>query len=77
MFLVLIIPQSRKEGETPPTKKEEEEEGEISFPGVSVHDKNVIMAKMARSGDNLSLGDDIFPIRRGRGHIALVKRAPS
>lgn len=29
-----------------------------------MHDKNVIMAKMARSGDNLSLGDDIFPIRQ-------------
>lgn len=46
-----------------------------------MHDKNVIMAKMARSGDNLSLGDDIFPIRWGAGvgvwgRVALVKRAP-
>lgn len=46
-----------------------------------MHDKNVIMAKMARSGDNLSLGDDIFPIQWGagvrvRGRVALVKRAP-
>lgn len=48
-----------------------------------MHDKNVIMAKMARSGDNLSLGDDIFPIQQGVGaegevwgRVALVKSAP-
>lgn len=40
-----------------------------------MHDKNVIMVKMARSGDNLSLGDDIFPIRqrvRGGGGCGVV-----
>lgn len=38
-----------------------------------MHDKNAILAKMARSSDNLSLGNDIFPIPQKADHVTLVK----
>lgn len=38
-----------------------------------MHDKNVIMAKMSPSSDNLSQGNDIFPIRRKADRVTLVK----
>lgn len=40
---------------------------------VSLHDKIAFLAKMARSGDNLSQGNDIFPIPRKADRAAIVK----